>query len=954
MTRNHKRLLPLLLSAAMLSAMLGGCKPGKTESGSSSAGGTAPGGIPYASGENLITEGRAKGFVRLSDADREKYGAIAKETLFVPETAYSNGDKTVCIANVVQYGAKGDGVTDDSEAFRSAILAAQNQGGGTVFVPEGAYYVPQTLALPNNVLLRGEFDTPETSGYGGGTTLLTDYGVTGIYSGAFLSLSSSAGVRNIAVYYLNQSFESPLDLAPCIGLGSAANMVVAGTTVENVLLYNASYPLYYGGCSNAGHEFNNIWATPLKIGLLTDNNGDVTNFVNMYMDAQYYADCGFTGAPQSDTDREKLATALRGAVAYIFERHDTPYANSLYAYGIGTGLIVRESSNPNRTTWENSGGFDGGCQLYNFEFTGCHTGIRIEKVLVSVSFMLGKIGLTDAADATGVQITGDFNRQASFDSILFEGKPANVVDNACTDGNIQFSNCSFADWRGSGVLSKAGHIYLTNCAFGRAGGEIKADGSAALGVVGCTFAGTPEISAAGIEEGNYLFSADRMKDLMPSPTTTYDFMQKRPSAAKFDIFNAADYGMDEFGEDDCSEALNKALTAAGDNGGGIVYVPAGEYRLDKPLYVPEGVELRGPLETYHSNSMTRGADAVFYVYGGVGEKEGDGAVVLAKNAGVMGLTFYYPEQSVTGYRDGEDYIPYPYTITAKGPGCWVMFTVCVNSYNMLDFGSAPDTADYVIYGVRGQPLKVGVFGGNNSGTGRVERCNFSLAEWCYGTLPYRVYFGPGTYDAAGMEKNAEWKAYVMDLLTNCDYYLFGYNKNLLVYGNLAYATRYGLRFIGQDGKFTENAKTFYHCTDVCTSTVKIEKAGHLFMVNSFSDCEMEENNGAVVDSYLTPMNTVFDQALTVKGGDLRINGLNLHRGYDVFLNVTGGTVNFSSGIVTDSSEVFIKADGDAKVSLNGVVFRKRRGLITDTDLFVVEKNGNAQVTIDRCMGTNKN
>ena len=70
--------------------------------------------------------------------------------------------------------------------------------------------------------------------------------------------------------------------------------------------------------------------------------------------------------------------------------------------------------------------------------------------------------------------------------------------------------------------------------------------------------------------------------------------------------------------------------------------------------------------------------------------------------------------------------------------------------------------------------------------------------------------------------------------------------------------------------------------------------------------------------------------------------------------MTGGTVNFSSGIVTDSSEVFIKADGDAKVSLNGVVFRNRRGLITDTDLFVVEKNGNAQVTIDRCMGTNKN
>ena len=932
-----------LLLVTLLLSCFSGCTPTMKPDSSD---------IQPVQSDNLITEGQAKGFVRLSSEDKAFYGAIEKLSLFVPETQYSNEDKTVCLANVVQYGAVGDGVTDDTNAFRQAVSAVQGNGGGTVFVPEGAYYITEALTLPSNVLLRGEYDTPTISGYGGGTTILTDYAATGYYNGGFITHSSASGLRNLAIYYLNQNFAEPLDLIPCISIDSSG---AVGTTVENVMIYNASYPMMYGHPGgNSCHEFNNIWATPLKIGFLTDNNGDVTNFVNMYMDAKYYAECGFAGAPQNDEERQQLYTTLKDAVAYIFERHDTPYANSLYSHSIGTGMIVRESSHPNRQTWANSGGFAGSCSLYNFEFTGCHTGIRLENVLLGSSFTKGRIRLAEDPTAVGIQITDAFNANLTVEGVVFEGTPGRVVDNHCKDGNLQFSNCSFGNWSEHGVVSDSGHLYLTNCHFGKSGGEIKADGSAALGVQGCTFAGTPEISAIGITEGNYRLAPEKLTEMMAAPEVEYDFLKKKPSAAKYQVYNAGDYGLDNLGEDDASEAINKALKEAGDNGGGIVYVPAGEYRLDKPLYVPEGVELRGPLENFHTNNFSSGSDAIFYVYFGADQNEGDGAVVLAKKSGVMGLSFYYPDQNVYGYRKGEEYTPYPYTITAKGPGCWVYFTVCVNSYQMLDFGSAPDTSDYVIYGVRGQPLKVGVFGGNNSGTGRVERCNFSLAEWCYGSLPYRVYFGSGTYDAAGMSQNAEWNAYVMGLLENSDYYKFGYNKNLLVYGNLAYSTRYGLRFVEQGDKYTENAEIFYHCTDVCASTTNIEKAGNLFMFGSFSDCEMATDCGAVVSSYNTGMNTVFDHAMNVHGGILNISGLGLRKGYPVFLNVTGGTVNFSGGIVSAASDVFIRASGNSKVSINGLVFRKRRGLLNDVDLFVTEISGNAAVTPNCIFGTNKN
>ncbi len=45
---------------------------------------------------------------------------------------------------------------------------------------------------------------------------------------------------------------------------------------------------------------------------------------------------------------------------------------------------------------------------------------------------------------------------------------------------------------------------------------------------------------------------------------------------------------------DDTAAIQKALDAAGQQGGGTVYLPQGQYRVTR-LTVPTGVELRGPL-----------------------------------------------------------------------------------------------------------------------------------------------------------------------------------------------------------------------------------------------------------------------------------------------------------------------------------------------------------------------
>jgi len=67
--------------------------------------------------------------------------------------------------SVKDFGAKGDGATDDTAAIQSAINYANSIGGGAVMFPPALYYTTGTLSLKRNVALCGVGDGPyDTAG----------------------------------------------------------------------------------------------------------------------------------------------------------------------------------------------------------------------------------------------------------------------------------------------------------------------------------------------------------------------------------------------------------------------------------------------------------------------------------------------------------------------------------------------------------------------------------------------------------------------------------------------------------------------------------------------------------------------------------------------------------------------------------------------------------------------
>ncbi len=185
-------------------------------------------------------------------------------------------------------------------------------------------------------------------------------------------------------------------------------------------------------------------------------------------------------------------------------------------------------------------------------------------------------------------------------------------------------------------------------------------------------------------------------------------------------FPAQRYGAKPDGVTDCTSAVQAALDAAAQGGGGTVTLGAGRYVIAGSLRVPPGVTLQGTWQTPHHTQGLSGT--VLLITGGRGRETGPAAIEAAGNCAVRGLTLAWPAQTLPNIT------PYPFAIHGRGLHVTVEDVTLANAYQGIALGPEPNEL-HLVRDVYGCPLKTGLWVDNCTDIGRLEDVHWNAHYW---------------------------------------------------------------------------------------------------------------------------------------------------------------------------------------------------------------------------------
>ena len=157
--------------------------------------------------DSTLSSGNKAFSVALTTAGNQTITATDKATASIVGTSKSINVGSLAGAFLVEnFGAKGDGHTDDTVAIQNAIQAAAAAGGGSVLFKVARYFTTGTLLVPEGVVLCGAVEGPfDVSGVNPATTTIAPTLLITSTSGPFITLEGDGtGVTDLLFHYPNQ------------------------------------------------------------------------------------------------------------------------------------------------------------------------------------------------------------------------------------------------------------------------------------------------------------------------------------------------------------------------------------------------------------------------------------------------------------------------------------------------------------------------------------------------------------------------------------------------------------------------------------------------------------------------------------------------------------------------------------------------------------------------------
>ncbi len=354
------------------------------------------------------------------------------------------------VYSVRDFGAIGDGKTDDTAAFQKALDTAAKAGGGIVHAPRGNYFFTCQLNVPSAVTLKGIWESvPAHNGLrDAGLPKPTDDGTTFLITAnagkedgpPFITLNHNSTLNGVVLYYPEQNpAEEPKPYPWAIALRGKNPAVLA---VELLNPYNG-----IDATHNERHLIRDVQGQPLRRGILVDSIYDIGRIENVHFN------------PWWSLQPKLRDWQMEHGEAFIFGRSDWQYVFNTFCFGYNVGYKFVATK-------------AGAC---NGNFLGigaddCFTAVVVEQSApMALLISNGEFVSFHGPDPTMVRVGTNHTGSVRFVNSAFWG-PCNQIAKIDGKGTVGFSDCTFVQWdrnkEGRAALQiEGGSILVRGCEF---------------------------------------------------------------------------------------------------------------------------------------------------------------------------------------------------------------------------------------------------------------------------------------------------------------------------------------------------------------------------------------------------------------------------------------------------------------------------------------------------------
>lgn len=822
---------------------------------------------------------------------------------------YPTNDLAVATYNLMDYGVDNTGKKDCTATINTLLKKLNGVTGlgtigsyryitgGVLYIPAGRYLVTGQIQVPRGVTIRGDWKKPDGKSPLQGTILVvqpkaSSTGVTD-ESKAAVVMQPTSEISNLTFWYPDQTAGNVTPYPPTVRYGYDGYWGNDYCNVRHCTFVNSYIGIKFsekngGGCPN----IFDVYGTPLSEGVVMDMIADVGRFDHLSFSPKYWANSGLEGAPSEGALR---AVTRAGATAFVMRRNDWSYTCNFDVDGYNVGFHAEHSP-------VDAGGRPNG-HNYGFNFTDCATGILISESSGS-GIMFTRVNTTGCD--VGIHSRGGIG-PVQFLGCNIQGRTSVCTDISAGVG-LMFQECNV-----SGPADIMGAQFTSvNCTYDS---EVIVGPTARTIFTGNTFTGNGRLTNRSVYRCQYSDTPVPAKPLPEYKAEWMEIKQTRPVRAALYVVTDDEFGAvgvdietDLSLQPDNSVAIQAALDKAGREGGGIVYIPAGHYRMDHGLRIPHGVELKGAGDIA---SVPKGNGAILEVWGvNEGNENADAFIMMEEGSGLRGVHFNYPNQKII-----TDIKKYPYTIRGN-KDCYIVNVAARTSYRVLDLFTNKCDNHYVDY-LSGHAYMnvIRVGGGSENGIISNIQCN-TIAYACgdeskFGCWPNSESCKDNAVSAKVYGQNYE----------HLDFFIIGDCREQVLYNNFLFGCHDGMRFQKDNGRGAVNCHALGNAVDGAVNTVVINGLGSdLDLINSQIVALNHDKEADILDF---PLEAYFFTTSPEMDKTVNLFSSNLWGGGNYMCNVQGGTVNiYLTNMAASGAKYTFNVADNARMNVVGGYIQK--------------------------------